>query len=167
MQANTLSRYCRQRGDTLLEVLISVLVFSFGLVGLASLQISTIQKGRVTTEYNIAMQLAGDLAEQIRANPDALAQGWYSDPTVLVDFDCAAAANCTLQSFTHTGLKYWQASLEARLPDASAHVCRDSSPSDGLPGMPQCDGSGAYTVKIWWPGQDGQLQSYQLQAGLL
>ena len=167
MQANTLSRYCRQRGDTLLEVLMSVLVFSFGLVGLASLQISTMQKGRETTEYNMAMQVAGELAEQIRANPDALALGWFTDPAQQLDSDCEAIANCTLRAFTNTGLQYWQASLDTRLPGAKVHVCRDTSPNDGLPALPQCDGDGAYTIKIWWPGQDGQLQSYQVQAGLL
>ena len=166
MRAYTLSIYRRQRGETLLEVLISVLVFSFGLVGLASLQISTMQKGRETTEHNIAMQLAGELVEQVRANPRGLELGWYLEPTKPLSSGCDAA-DCTLRSFTNTGLSYWQASINARLPGAQAQVCRDSSPGDGSPGTPGCDGSGAYTIKIWWPGQDGQLQRYQVQAGLL
>ena len=166
MQANTLSRYCKQRGDTLLEVLISVLVFSFGLVGLASLQISTMQKGRETTEYTIAMQLAGDLAEQMRANPEALSLGWDKNPTELPRENCEGE-QCASRAFTVTGLEYWQASLVGRLPNATAHVCRDTSPNDGLPGVPQCDGQGAYMIKIWWPNQDGELQSYHQQAGLL
>ena len=166
MRANTLSRYCRQRGETLLEVLISVLVFSFGLVGLASLQISTMQKGRETTEFNIAVQLAGELAEQIRANPNALALGWYNEPTQPLLPGCEAD-QCQLRSFTNTGLSYWQNSIDTRLPGAQAQVCRDSSPGDGTPNEPLCDDTGAYTVKLWWPSQVGELQNYQVQAGIL
>jgi prepilin-type N-terminal cleavage/methylation domain-containing protein len=53
-----LLKFYRQCGDTLLEVMVALLIFSAGLVGLASLQLSTIQQGRETTAYNSGLQLA-------------------------------------------------------------------------------------------------------------
>ncbi len=166
ISAGTSYYISRQRGNTLLEALVAILIFSIALVGLATLQISTMQMGRETTAYNTAMQLATELAEQMQANPHALANGWYTDPTGLAGGNCEPGTNCGLQAFTTTGLNYWQAGLNTRLRNATAHVCRDASPNDGLPGMPQCDGAGEYTIKIWWSARDGSPEKYQVRVGL-
>jgi type IV pilus assembly protein PilV len=166
-QAHYWSGYYSQRGDTLLEVLICVLIFSFGLAGLATLQISIMQQGRETTAYNTAMQMGTALAEHMRANPQALAEGWYRNPTENSAGGCNPGLNCGLLAFVTAGLNYWQATLATRLPGATAHVCRDSSPIDGAAGAPECDDAGDYTIKIWWPEHGSGPQKYHLQAGLI
>jgi type IV pilus assembly protein PilV len=160
-----LLKFYRQCGDTLLEVMVALLIFSAGLVGLASLQLSTIQQGRETTAYNSGLQLAADLAEQIQANPEALAMGWYANPAS-ADPVCDPGDNCGLLAFTATGLAYWKSALNRRLLKAKSHICRDATLNDGTPESPQCDGLGNYTIKLWWSDLDGTRHSYQLGVGI-
>ena len=157
----------RFQGETLLEVLVTLVIISVGLAGLAYLQISTMQRGHETTAYTAATQLTTELAEYVRANPQALVEGWYTDPAAAVNSTCEIGTVCGLQAFTQTGLKFWQAGLQSRLTNATAHICWDTSPDDGSPGAPLCDGAGDLQIKIWWSQLDGSLQNYQARVGLI
>ena len=45
----------------------------------------------------------------------------------------------------------WHKLVQTSLPAGSVGMlCRDSTPNDGQPADPKCDGVGAYVVKIWW-----------------
>jgi len=56
----------RQRGSTLLEVLVSVLIFSFGILGLVAMQVRATQYSVDAEDRNRAALLADDLAAQMR-----------------------------------------------------------------------------------------------------
>ena len=58
----------RQSGVMLLEALIAILVFSLGVLGLVSLQASTVQAGRDAQYRSQASTLAGDLVGQMWAS---------------------------------------------------------------------------------------------------
>jgi type IV pilus assembly protein PilV len=63
-----------QSGTTLIEVLITVVLVSIGLLGLAGLQLTTVQNSNSSSERFEATTLAHDILERIRANRrDALA----------------------------------------------------------------------------------------------
>ena len=68
----------RQRGFSLIEVIVTMGIMSFGLLGIAGLQLSAMTKSRVTFERNQATLLANDLVERIRANLPAAAAARYS-----------------------------------------------------------------------------------------
>lgn len=55
-----------QRGSTLLEVLVSVLIFSFGILGLVAMQVRATQYSVDAEDRNRAALLADDLAAQMR-----------------------------------------------------------------------------------------------------
>src|SRR5690606_21505605 len=54
-------------------------------------------------------------------------------------------------------LAVWQQAMGA-LPAGEGQVCLDSTPDDGTPAAPACDGLGSlHAVKVWWDGdRDGQ-----------
>ncbi len=58
----------RQSGVMLLEALIAILVFSLGVLGLVSLQASTVQAGRDAEYRSVASTLASDLIGQMWAS---------------------------------------------------------------------------------------------------
>lgn len=55
-----------QRGSTLLEVLVAVLIFSFGILGLVAMQVRATQYSVDAENRNRAALLADDLAAQMR-----------------------------------------------------------------------------------------------------
>jgi type IV pilus assembly protein PilV len=59
----------RQRGFSLLEVLISVLIFSIGLMGLAGLQVVGMKANQNALLRSIASEAAYDMLDQLRAQP--------------------------------------------------------------------------------------------------
>jgi len=58
-----------QRGFSLIEALVSILLLSFGLLALAGLQLRVLSDSSGASSQNIAARLAGEMAERIRANP--------------------------------------------------------------------------------------------------
>lgn len=60
-----------QRGITLLENMVALLVISVGLLGFAGMQAFTLRSSASSTHRQLAMQLAQDMADRIRANPAA------------------------------------------------------------------------------------------------
>ena len=72
-----------QRGLSLFEVLITVVVVSVGLLGLAGLQFAGLRASNNAQDATYAMQLAQDLADRIRANRwEALNGGGYNTFTI-------------------------------------------------------------------------------------
>ena len=57
----------RQQGFTLLEVLIAIVVLSFGLLGLAALQLKALQDSHSSYQFSIANLAAKDIRERLWA----------------------------------------------------------------------------------------------------
>jgi type IV pilus assembly protein PilV len=57
-----------QRGMTLIEILVAIVVLSIGLLGLAGLQLKGLQVGQGSTYRWQAAMLAEDIADRIRAD---------------------------------------------------------------------------------------------------
>lgn len=107
-----------QSGFTLLEVLITLLIFSVGLLGLAKMQMHTIKYADSAFRRSQAIFLAHDIFERMRANRTLAANGAYSvafgDPIVGAS-DCVASTCSTLQMAGYD-LKQWKDDLAALLP---------------------------------------------------
>ena len=61
-------RQRRQRGITMVESLVALVVLSVGMLGIAGLYISSLKAGRSALVRTQAVALATDLADRIRAN---------------------------------------------------------------------------------------------------
>lgn len=149
----------RQHGFSLLEVLVALVIFSFGLLGLAGLQLTGLASNQSATLRSIATTLAYDMADRMRANLRGVNAGNYNGATP-ADNVCSAAhfddthsapANCTPAQLAQDDLYDWNNAISKILPGGSGVVCIDSTPDDGTPGAPACDGNGnVYAVKVWW-----------------
>lgn len=130
----------RQRGATLIEILVSVLVIALGLLTMASVQSNSV-KFQKTSEFRaIATLLASDLADRMRANqPGAVAQsyavesGSFSEGLLTADNEGAPQAcgtivggalylPCNEQQMAAQDLFEWRSRLRASLPNAAVHV---------------------------------------------
>jgi type IV pilus assembly protein PilV len=57
----------------MLEIMITVLVISFGLIGMAGLQVATKRAGFQATQRTLALTLANDIVQRLVLNPGNLA----------------------------------------------------------------------------------------------
>ena len=145
----------QQQGFTLLEVLVTLVIFAFGMLGVAGLQLVSLANMDSAQNRSIASLKASEMAERMRAN----AGTGYSG-VAAADNKCrtahyanrnAAPDNCSAAQLAADDLWDWSQELAARLPSGNGTVCIDSTPDDGLPGAPACDGAGtALAIKVWW-----------------
>jgi len=66
-----------QRGISLIEVLIALLLISIGLLGMASLQANSLKFNRSAYDRSVATQLAYDITDRMRANRAGALAGDY------------------------------------------------------------------------------------------
>ena len=59
----------RQRGDTMIEVLVTIIVIAVGVLGAAALQVTTLKNLSSSHSATVAALVAEDMTERMRANP--------------------------------------------------------------------------------------------------
>jgi type IV pilus assembly protein PilV len=116
----------KQKGFTLLEILISVLILSIGLLGLAGLQLTALRSNTSAYNRSLATTLAYDIADRMRANKVATDAGAY-----LTDIDtgpsgagnCVGAGNnCDAGTLAAFDLDEWKCQLGAHNDEAACQA---------------------------------------------
>jgi type IV pilus assembly protein PilV len=141
----------KERGFTLLEALISILVISFGLLGLAGALTLSMQNNASSALRTKAIALAYDMGDRMRANTGGYGNGGYSNLTGTPSNPGCIATGCTPAQVAQYDFWAWRQDLTAQLPGGVGVVCLDSTPDDGTSAAPACDGAGqTVAVKVWW-----------------
>ncbi len=116
----------QQYGFTLLEVLVSIAVISLGLLGLAGLQVVSLNNNQAAYHRAIATQLAYDMMDRIRANRIGNANGNYDNltGTLPANPDCFTTG-CSAANMAVTDHFQWLTNAAAMLPGGTGSVrCR-------------------------------------------
>lgn len=138
-----------QVGVTMLEVLVAIVVLSFGLLGMLGLIMNGLKMTSSSHYRTIAAQELAAMAEAISANPNLIAG--YAPPGNTPNYtNCLGTAGCTTVELPQTDYTLWRSNLARQLPGGSGVVCLDQTPSDGNSASPQCSGTGRPTIKICW-----------------
>lgn len=153
----------RQEGFTLVEVLVTLVIFAFGMLGVAGLQLISLANMDSAQYRSVASLKAAEMAERIRANPqtvyDGVAGADMKCRTTHYNNSYAQPDDCAPESLAQDDIWDWSQELAARLPGGTGKVCIDSSPEDGTPDAPACDGSGrVLAIKVWWNEQAKSLE---------
>lgn len=144
----------------MVEVLVSLLIVSFGLLGMAALQAEGIVSNQSAYYRTQAVSLANDMTDRMRANIAAVTSGNYNDIAGAANGACYTAGGCSPAQMAGNDLSVWNAMVAASLPGGAAAVCLDATPNDGTPAANGCSGGGnIYAVKIWWDDdRDGNAE---------
>lgn len=142
-------------GFAMLEVLISILIIAFGLLGLAGLQGTSIRNNHGAYLRSQATLYAYDIADRIRANRVGFDNGNYNLGTAADTAAChpsGTPTGCTTAQMAGYDLFTWN-QMVSQLPSGQAVVCIDSAAGAGTPAAPNCTGGTGvvqYVAKIWW-----------------
>lgn len=169
--------YYKQLGFSLLEVLVSILVLSIGLLGLGGLQMTSLKGANNAHFRTVAGIAATDLAERMRINPIAVAAGHYEAEFSMTNCKtkpakiCEASVVCTPEDVATYDLyrvncgvydldDNQTGGLQYNLPAASMSVACDVTP---------CTTGMGHTISVSWNEADDsdedtsvQARSYQL-----
>lgn len=112
----------RQHGATLIEVLIAVVVLSIGLLGLAGLQVTSVQSNHSAYQRSQATLLAYDLADRMRANRTEALTNAYE-----VDFPTSSSSHTVSGTQAAKDKAEWLNNLARTLPEGTGKVEKDGT----------------------------------------
>ena len=104
-----------QRGTTLIEILVTLILISVGLLGIAALQLTSLRGNQEAYVRSQASALAGDILDRMRGNQNGVQTGEYR------------ALGATTPAFNDVGtpatpggtdMVAWQAAIDELLPGA-------------------------------------------------
>jgi type IV pilus assembly protein PilV len=160
MKSNVSNPHPRsQKGSNLIEVLVTLVVVSIGLLSAMSLQLLSKRSNFDAAQRTIAANLTQDLFARMRTNPNALIN-YIPGGTLGGDVlggapvvDCqAVGANCTPAQLAGYDLWHWEQQLDGAFEtSAGVAVGGLTLPTACITG-PAFGGAGNYTVAIAWRG---------------
>lgn len=141
-------------GFSLLEVLITMLVLSIGLLGIAGLQAVSLRNSHVSSLRSQAAWLAADMSDRMRANLAGLSgyenivpENVYSDPGCI-------NTGCTPAQMAQYDAYQWMTALAAQLPSGTGSVKKGAANgTTDCAGNPVTD-TNYYVIKINWQELD-------------
>ncbi len=115
----------RQGGFSLIEVLVAVLIVSVGVLGVAGLQLLSLQNNTSAMYRTQAIQSAYDIMDRARANRG-------EDYSIAIDANPPNAPNCMTQNcnpgqMRNFDLAAWREALANDLPDGTGSVVMNNS----------------------------------------
>ncbi len=130
-------RASRLAGFTLIEVLVAVLVMSIGLLGLASLQATSLRFNNDSSAQTQAAIFASDMADRMRANVSRAAD--YPGKAAAENTNCHSAAGCSPDDMAGHDIFEWQDRLGDELPAGQGAIT--------------ALGGGLFTITVMWDEQ--------------
>lgn len=123
----------RQRGMTLIEVLVAMVVLSFGLISFAGLQAVSLKQGKMAQYRTVASQLASDYVDRMRANSALAAVGGYNFVQGYAALGGALAVPacatpvCTAAEIRDIDQAQWRNNARLSLPGGSLYALLDAA----------------------------------------
>lgn len=119
----------RQRGISLIESLVAMVVTALGILGVLGVQMRTLADTQTSVGRAQAIRLIDDLGERMKVNPNALgnldsyAIGWRSGaaPTARASRICETLT-CTHAEYAAYDIREWKRAVERALPQGDAMV---------------------------------------------
>ena len=164
-------------GLTMIEILVTLIILSIGLLGMAAMQLSGIRSANNSTFRTQATLLADDIAERMRANPTAVDNNDFAainsasiNCTTAPTPYCGeyyngssqvAAQSCTPSQMATYDINVWfcgemnsgarRGGVQALLPQATATItCTDIDPASGADGDTCTNRSSYHTITLGW-----------------
>ncbi len=109
------SRKQKQRGISLIEVLIALLIFSIGLIGIASLLVMATSANHGAYLRTQVSYLAHNMADRMSANPMGVWNGDYNG-TYPAAAGPSCASGCTAAQLAQHDAGIWSSQLTTLLP---------------------------------------------------
>lgn len=156
----------KESGIGMIEVLITLLILTIGLLGTAQLQLINLQNSRASEARMIATMLANDLSERMRANIMGSENGFYDsirssganqDPAPSAP---ACQSGCSAREQADLDTREWLENI-TDVPnlggDGNQHIpLLDNATAD----LVAAAGNTRFTLTLSWQEHDSQLRSW-------
>ena len=166
-----------QRGFSMIELLVAVLIMGIGVLGISALQMVSLQNNRGALQRSEAINLAYDMMDRIRANPAGAPPTSAYDGLDLAEnppnaTDCNANA-CTQAQMVAFDQAVWKCQLGNFNTNNTCQTLRTNgviADEDAQPGLANGDGSidvdgnGMITITVQWRESGNLLRTITINS---
>ncbi len=122
--------HSNDRGFTLIEALVALVVLSIGMLGIAALYVESLKAGRTAIYRTQAVALAADMADRIRVNPVPLPADDPDAPAIQAAYLGSGAnqgcvgggVDCTQAEMADHDVFLWNQVLQGLLPNGQGEI---------------------------------------------
>ncbi|WP_158597908.1 type IV pilus modification protein PilV [Noviherbaspirillum saxi] len=164
-------------GFSLVEVLVAVFILAIGVIGAAGMQLTAMRTNHQSGLQTMAVQLAAELADKMRANDGQMKKSDTDNPFVGLSYQRSIdgmpqspsklcySVSCNSRELADFDVYEWKRRIASTLPDVRALVCRDSQPWDDAARalswncQPGAETGTSLVIKLGWQAKnsDGSL----------
>lgn len=161
-------RHATQRGMSLIEVLVALVIFALSMLGSGALLLSSLRSGQHTLYSSNAIFFAqefGELMQLVPASANSTGTTAHADSWFLIDTDTTIVApslncqtaTCDPSKMAAWNIWEWSRRVQAALPGARVVTCHDTNPrnSDGHFKWDCDDAGGLIVAKFGWISKKG------------
>ena len=123
MKTMTKTLHKRQRGITLIESMVALVIAALGILGILGVQMRTLSDTSTTVRRAQAIRLIDDLGERMRTNPNALVNlGSYVSNFATNPAVGSCASGCDHAALAAYDLAVWKQAVRNSLPLGQAEI---------------------------------------------
>ena len=123
MKTMTNTLHKRQRGITLIESLVALVIAALGILGILGVQMRTLSDTSTTVRRAQAIRLIEDLGERMRTNPNAMVNlGSYVSNFATNPAVGSCASGCDHAALAAYDLAVWKQAVRNSLPLGQAEI---------------------------------------------
>jgi type IV pilus assembly protein PilV len=139
------------RGFSLLELLVTLVVLSIGLLGIGLMQTTNLGLTKTAYSRTQAMLLASDIADRIRANENFASSYVTTSNTGNTTPGCIAGAACLGAALAAADIQDWSNRIVAEFPGGSGQILDAAATPAACPGYTaSAVAAGFMRVVITW-----------------
>lgn len=106
----------KKNGYTLFEIMIAVMVVSFGMIALGGLMINSMRYSKESANRFVATQQLYEIADRMRANHKGVSAGYYDTITGLGTTAACRTASCSVSDMAKFDAYEWNTKNSRVLP---------------------------------------------------
>lgn len=146
----------REAGFSLIEVLVTILIVSFGLLGIAGMLFASINAGQVAMNRSSAVSLANEMADRVRSNWQAVKLGSFNAVTTSAQSGASSCSTtcmtavCSPSDQATLDVCLWKKQIQKQLPGGQGQISVSA-------GNASCSNPGSaciFTVTVSWNESD-------------